>query len=441
MNVAELKRSAAQFLQQAQALISRSQVLDRDLTEEEHAEADELIAKAEAYDAHAKSLERADDQAARLAVLTTRPRPRTLQGPQTLTPGQMPGPQGARRGKTCVELFGAPDRDNWGDSSQDFLRAVSLGLFDERLQPFAAAMGEGSGSAGGYAVPQQLAYAILDSALHMEIVRPRADVHPMISQNKLIAAYDGLDQDPTASLYGFTFQWLSENQNVTPGGGQMRAIMLQAKLGGIYLSASNELAADALDFESSLNERLMVAVAHNLDYYFLLGTGAGQPLGALRGGCVITQAAESGQGQEVLLENVTNMFARSSSPQNSIWVSSPTCLPSLLGMTMGIPGGPSPAALTVGADGSMSLLTRPLLLSSKLPTVGNKFCLSFCDFQYYAIGLRKEVGLEKSSHAGFTSNSTVFRALVRVDGQPKTNSAYIGEDAQSYSPFVTLGTV
>jgi HK97 family phage major capsid protein len=88
-----------------------------------------------------------------------------------------------------------------------------------------------------------------------------------------------------------------------------------------------------------------------------------------------------------------------------------------------------------------SRATRPLLLSSKLPTVGNKFCLNFCDFSYYAIGLRKEVGLEKSGHAGFTSNSTVFRALVRVDGQPKTSTVYTGEDAQTYSPFVTLAAV
>jgi HK97 family phage major capsid protein len=293
---------------------------------------------------------------------------------------------------------------------------------------------------GGYAVPQELAYAILDGALHQEVVRPRADVHPMTSQTKLIAAYDGLDQDPTASLYGFTFQWLSENQSVVPGGGQMRAIMLQAKLGGIYLSASNELAADALDFEASLNERLMVAVAHNLDYYFLLGTGAGQPMGCLKSGCVIAQAAEVAQGAEILLENITGMFAKSSSPTNAVWVASPTTLPTLMAMNMGL-AGTSPAALTVGADGSMSLLTRPLLLSSKLPTVGNKYCLNLCDFSYYAIGIRKEVGLERSSHAGFTSNSTVFRALVRVDGQSKAATPYVGEDGQQYSPFVTLAAV
>jgi HK97 family phage major capsid protein len=177
-----------------------------------------------------------------------------------------------------------------------------------------------------------------------------------------------------------------------------------------------------------------------LDYYFLLGSGAGMPLGALMGGATIAQAAEAGQGAEILVENVTKMFSKSSSPTSAVWIASPTCLPSLLSLTLGIPG-QSTAAVTVSPDGTMSLLTRPLLLSSKLPTVGNKYCLNFCDFSYYAIGMRKEVGLERSCHAGFTSNSTVFRALVRVDGQPKSSTVYTGEDGQSYSPFVVLAAV
>jgi HK97 family phage major capsid protein len=441
VTLVDMQTTVGRCLDQARSLMEQASAEGRDLTPEENDIIDASLARAEELDGRAKALERYEDQAARLAGFDKLPRPRTLQGIPATTPSQWPAP-GQGRGKTMRELFGEPARDRWSDEPGGFLRAVSLGLFDPRLEPFRveAAMSEGSGPGGGYSVPQELAFALLDGALHQEIVRPRADVVGMTSATKMVAAYDGLDQDPTASLYGFSFQWLSENQTVAPGGGQMRGIMLQAKLGGIYLSASNELVADSPEFEANLNERLMVAIAHNLDYYFLLGSGAGMPLGALNAGCLVTQAVESGQSAEILVENVCKMFSRSSSPTTSVWVASPTTLPSLMSLTLGIPG-QSTAALTVNADGTMSLLTRPLLLSSKLPVVGQAKCLSFCDFSYYTIGLRKEVGLERSGHAGFTSNSTVFRALVRVDGQPKANSPYTGEDGTTYSPFVTLAAV
>lgn len=332
-------------------------------------------------------------------------------------------------------MYGKPQKSQW--RSGEFMRCVLNGWHDPRLQ-FMAAMGESSGAGGGLLVPSPMEQMLLDRALHQSIVMARANIKPMTSKTVDVAGFAATDQSNT--LYGMTFNWLSENETVTPGTGQVRAVKLEGWTAGIYLSASNELVADSPGFETELMTRLGDAVAESLDYYFINGDGVGKPLGYLNSDAVIAVDAEAGQAADTLVvENILKMFSRSTNPMNSVWVANPGTITELGKMyfTVGADSFSGQTALQQ-SGGMMTMLGRPVLFTSRAPVLGEQGDITFADLSQYMVGLRQGVGVEASPHPGFTSNQMTFRCLVRVDGRPVTNTAYTGRDSITYSPFVAL---
>lgn len=109
-------------------------------------------------------------------------------------------------GRKYGELFGAAqDNGGWETHSQ-FVRAVGLGMFDQRLTATASS---GSGPDGGFAVPSTLVQEILDQSLEGEIVRPMCDVVPMETSELNVWDFDA--SNSSSVLYGaFSGQWVSE---------------------------------------------------------------------------------------------------------------------------------------------------------------------------------------------------------------------------------------
>src|SRR5206468_537988 len=95
--------------------------------------------------------------------------------------------------------------------------------------------------------------------------------------------------------------------------------------------------------------------------------------------------------------------------------------------------------VTQNADGSMSLLTRPIVFTEKLPALSSQGDLLLADLSQYAIGMRQGAALEKSMHAGFTTDQTYFRVITRLDGQGTWKSAVTPKSGDSISWCVTLG--
>lgn len=351
----------------------------------------------------------------------------------------------AGQARSFAQLFGPPAPAAW-ESPGEFYRTLGSGLFDPRLQ---AAMAEGSPSQGGFLVPEETVARVLDTPLHGgSIVLSRATIEPMLYRTKHVAGFDALSQSsPGTGIYGFSTEWLPENGQGTLATPQTREIQLTARVLAAYFQASNELAEDASDFDALITGRGAVALSEALDFAFLRGSGAGQPLGILTSPALLTQAKESGQvADTIVYENVVGMWAKSSNPAGSVWICNPSCVPQLLKVvvvvknvagTENVGGGHVPL-VTVMADGSMAMMGRPLLPSSKLPVLGEANDLIFCDLSAYVVGLRKDMTLARSEHVGFQSNRMTWRLLMRVDGQPLVGKAYTGGDSQSYSPYVGL---
>jgi len=448
-NLITLRQRRHEQKKQAQALLDQAEAEGRDLTPPESAQYTELIAtlkrtEVEIAAAEAQmNMERAApaiDDVNAVAAFEAR------------TPGARPplshskiGKSGGRR---YAEMFPGTLSARGFASFDEFLKTVHSGLNDPRLQASATGMGGNAPSDGGFFIPEQFAAAMLDVSLESEIVRPRAMIYPMASQTRKIAGFDSLDNSAGAPFGGLSIQWSNEGDTGVNKNAKTRLIQLTAQKGMIFAFVTNELLQDGISFDEMLGGAVIKAIGWGLDYAFLQGDGAGKPKGVLTDPALIVVAKESGQATGTLLyENIVKMFARlhPSCLANSVWVANSTTIPQLLKMqsivknvagTENVGGSAVPVVTQI--NGAFTLLTRPIIFTEKLPALSAQGDVLFADFSQYAIGMRKEVSLERSIYAGWQTDESGYRAIMRVDGQGRWNKAFTPKNGDTLSWCVTL---
>lgn len=341
-----------------------------------------------------------------------------------------------RIGGRFTELFGSTSRDNFRDL-EDYLSAVHR---NDTARLRAATFNETTPSSGGFSVPTEFAAWLLDGSLEDEVMRPGATVWPMTSSDKLIPAWDG--NDHTAGLFGgLAATWEAELSTATDLAGSLRQIALKAKKLLCYTAASNELAADGVGFEYQLGTALRRTLGWYLDYAFLQGNGAGKPLGVLNDPALITVAKETGQGADTILwENLVNMYSRlhPACAKRAVWVANTSTLPQLMQLTLGVGTGGVYFQVLKEASGTFSIMGRPVLFTEKLPALGDAGDIVLVDRSQYAIGLRKDMSLDKSNAPGWHEDKSSYRAIVRVDGMGTWNAPVTPKHGDTLSWCVTL---
>lgn len=347
-------------------------------------------------------------------------------------------------GPRYVQMFGASAAGDSGGfkSFAEFCAGLEAGMWDQRYQ---ASLG-GSSNDMGLLIPGHISGELLDSSLEGEVVRPRARIYPMTSDSRMVAGFTvGGDGAP----FGITGGWTPQLGTIGEVDPDRRAFVLNARKLAVITQVGNETIADGMaipgdNVDRQLSEALPRGIGWLLDRAFLRGTGAGQPCGAISSAnpARILVAKESGQEADTILyENLVAMFARMHPAHvgRSVWVANPTTIPQLLtlGHMVGIGGAPVPV-LREDGTGGFTILTRPAIFTEKVPTLGDEGDISLVDFSQYAVGLRADVRLEKSGHAGFKTDSTYYRAILRADGMPTWHEPYTPDSGDTLSPFVTL---
>lgn len=340
-------------------------------------------------------------------------------------------------GRRMAELFRGQQlsSDGFRDMSE-FLRSMRSGMFDNRMQ--AASNEERDGFGSGYLVPGQFLGSLLDSSLETEIVRSRADVLPMSTNEADAPSWDNLDH--SASIGGLTGEWLGQSEPATAQAAKFRNIRLVAKKLAIYCQASNELVEDASTFEQQLQRAMIAAIGWHLDRAFFVGTGAGQPLGVLNDPALVTVAKESAQAADTIrYANLAKMFARlhPASLPKSVWVCNSTCIPQLLQLFATDGTTSTHVPVLTESNGAFSMLTRPCVFTEKLPLLGDVGDIVLCDFSQY-VGLRKEGVIERSQHIGWMTDTASFRLKLRCDGKGKWSSPFTPKNGSTLSWCVTL---
>jgi HK97 family phage major capsid protein len=346
--------------------------------------------------------------------------------------------------KDYRSMFRITDLDN-GDfeDKEEFFRVLASGRYDERLQRLnKRAHIEGIQSDGGYSVPEELAGWLMDNALEGEVVRPRAKVYERKSNIRKIPGWNGFDNSNGELFGGFTYQWLGENSTATRSQGKLMQVALMANKLALYTNASNELLDDGLTFEEQLGEALIMAIRWGLDYAFLQGNGVAKPLGMLNDPALIEVDPEDGQGvSTILYENLLNMMKRLHpvAVNNAIWIANQTAFTQLMTMTIAVgTGGEHIRAVEMVGNG-YRLLGKPLIFTEKVPQLGEKGDISIADFSHYAIGLRKDVRIDRSNAPGWTEDVSDFRAILRGTGQGLWPKAFTPRHGEQTSWCVTLG--
>lgn len=441
--IKELKTLRAALLEEASAIRNKAKSEDRLTTEDENQRFDSIMAQIDALDI---GIHNSDQPGAYKGGRKSPPDSGMPLGWTYETHGGPTGVPAARitrtgGGKRYAEMFPHLRMDKGGFRDlEDYFATLHAGLSDPRLN-FEASLKGGSGPEGGYAVPIQFAAMILDKSLEAELVRPRATVWPMETNERRVPSWNGSAH--SSSLFGgLTASWTAESTNITESAPTLRKITLKVNKLGVYTKASNELIADGGTFEQMLGDALIQSVAWNLDHSFFRGTGAGQPLGILNDPGLVVIAKETGQANgTIVYKNLVNILARLHPMcfANSEWYCSSTCIPELLNLSVPIGTGGAHVPALLNENGKFSLLTRPVNFTEKLPSLGAEGDIVLADLSQYYIGLRADVSLEKSQHVGFQSDETAYRCLIRADGQGSWDAPITPKNGETLSWCVALG--
>jgi HK97 family phage major capsid protein len=264
----------------------------------------------------------------------------------------------------------------------------------------------------------------------------------METNTRKVPGFDGGDH--TSGLFGgFIGTWLAENATATEVDPKFRQIVLNAKKLACYTKASNEVIADGMNFEQTLGTALTQCIAWYLDYSFLQGLGAGQPLGLLHDPALIVVPKATGQARcSICYENLCQMYARLHpsclNSRSCVWIANSTTVPQL--MSVSITAGTAGVHYPVLKEdaGRFYIFGKQVLLTEKLLALGSQGDLVLADLAQYAIGLRKEVSLERSNAPGWLQDQTAYRAIVRCDGMGTWGKAVTPKNGDTLSWVVTL---
>jgi HK97 family phage major capsid protein len=367
-------------------------------------------------------------------------------------------PIGKPAGRSYAEMFGRSLDAGGFKSIDEFIGAIHFGARDPRLQTplgdvlrlnaTAGSASEAVPSDGGFLVPTEFSAELLDASLESEIVRPRAYVYPMKSSTRKIAGFDGLDHSSGALYGGFTPVWMNEGGVSSPQKAKTRLVELNANKLALFTNASNELIADGMSFADLIGNALIKAISWTLDYVFLNGDGSGKPEGVLNAPSLVVVAKDSGQpASTITFSNVAGMLGRLHPAflNTACWVCNSTAMPQLLQMQSVVKNvagtenvGGSAVPVVTYQDGKFRMLGLEIVFTEKLPALGSQGDILLAAFENYAVGLRKEVSLEKSNAPLWTSDESSFRSILRVDGQDKWNKPFTPKSGATQGWAVTL---
>ena len=363
-------------------------------------------------------------------------------------PASAPRPTGQRVETREPGRFGG-----FGEQLCAIMRAgMPGGTVDPRLHAIRAAatgLGESVPADGGFLVQQDFASALLNDVFQTGILASRCRRIP-ISGNANGIVIPGVDETSRASTRwgGILGYWADEAAEKVASKPKFRRIELNLKklVGLCY--ATDELLADSAAMEGVIRQGFASEFGFRLDDAIINGTGAGMPLGVLNAGCTVSVSKEAGQGAStIVFENVLKMWSRlfGTSRSNAVWLINQDIEPQLYSMSLSVGTGGVPVYMPAGGlSGSMygTLFGRPVIPCEQCATLGTVGDIILADFPGgYVLAEKGGVQSDMSIHVRFQYDESVFRFVMRVDGQPVRASAltpYKGTNTQSH--FITLAT-
>ncbi len=320
---------------------------------------------------------------------------------------------------------------------------------DRLMKVQAAASGQSTGvpSDGGFLVQKDFTTALMDKAMNAAKLAPKCrDITIGEGADGLEAPYVDETSRATGSRWGGVRVYRrAEADTVTAS---------KIKLGKWAcdledLMAITYVTGRALRDASSLGAMISMAFeeegAFVIDDEILRGSGAGQCLGILNSGVLVSQAKETGQTADtVVAENIIKMHSRLNARyiSGAEWYINQELLPQLQTMSIAVGTGGQlvytpPGGLNVAPYGT--LLGLPVVPIEHASAPGDLGDITLMNLSQYILIKKGGMDAQQSMHVRFLYDEMCFRFMWRMNGQPKDKSAltpYKGNN--TISPFVAL---
>jgi HK97 family phage major capsid protein len=328
------------------------------------------------------------------------------------------------------------------------------GKVDERLykvQAAATGANEGVASEGGFLVQQDFVNQLGSPFQAGQLAKLCRKIQLTRDSNTLkLNAFDETSRVTGSRFGGVRGYWVPEAGEITSSKPAFRQLTLELKkLCGLFY-ATDELLMDSSALQAAANAAFNQELGFLIDDAIINGTGAGMPLGILNAGCTVSVAKESGQAAATIVyENIVKMWSRllPGSEAKAVWLVNKNSIPQLFTMTLAVgTGGQAvyqPANAAAGQP-YQTLFGRPVLPIEQAATLGTVGDIILADLSNgYILAEKGGVRYDASIHVRFQYAESVFRFMVRVDGQPFLASPvtpFKGGAGSTQSHFVTLAT-
>ena len=312
-------------------------------------------------------------------------------------------------------------------------------------------MQEADDEQGGYLVPTEFMATLLEKQQETAVIRSRATFIPM--QTNAIQIPYVAESSRASSLFGGIIIYRPAEAAVKtaskPAFGRLQLTL--KKLVGL-VDVTDELLEDSpISIAPLINRMFGQAINFTEEEDFINGTGVGQALGILNSGCLVTVAKEGAQAAAtIVFANIVKMFSRLHPPSysNAVWMANMGCFPQLASLNLAVGTGGSAVWLPAnGLSGQPynTLMGLPLFLTEHCQALGTVGDIVLADWSQYLIGGKAGGGIQTASsmHLYFNYDKTVYRFVLRYDGQPWWQSKLTpkhGGAGASMSPFVALAT-
>jgi HK97 family phage major capsid protein len=458
MNPEELKARLLDLNTEAHTIVETARAEKRDLSVDETAKLDAILAESDRVKADIDRLEKLAGQTALMnqgagrKTSPEQPKRLTADDDQEL----QPAPKVAANYKIGPKNGGFK---HLGDYAQAVQRACAQGgVADPRLAQLASATtygSEGSGADGGFAVPPDFRTAIMTTILGENSLLSRCD-QITCDGNTFSCPVD--ETTPWQTTGGFQAYWDGEAQAATQSKPQLgdRSIKLN-KLRAL-VPVTEELLEDAAGLDSYLRRKVPQKIDFKVNFALLQGTGVGMPLGVQKSPALITITKETSQAANTIVAmNIIKIWSRLYAPcrPNSVWLYNQEVEPQLLRMTM--PGTDDTGAFVTGwgagwpmymPPGGLSgapygtLLGRPCIPTQACPALSSAGDIGLYDFMQFLALLKSGPNprVDVSMHLWFDQDLTAFKFTLRLGGMPWWSipaAALAGSN--TYSPYVCLG--
>jgi HK97 family phage major capsid protein len=293
------------------------------------------------------------------------------------------------------------------------------------------ALGESTGPSGGFAVPVEYETQISKLVALASFIEALCFPVPMNAETKKIPMLKQTD-NPTSSgegasgyFGGMYFNLESEGAQIDEREPDFAMLELRARKGVGLTVSSNELRDDAPTIEAELMALFAEGVAAFKQYLFLLGNGAGKPLGMLSAANPARLLVpRKGSGNNIEIADVSKLISRMipSLAGNAIFAAHPFAIEDLMQLSLVTNGEAAFVPASGQAEGSPllgTLIGKPVYASEHMALPGTAGDLALIAPRAYAVGNRRGTVIAGSEHYKFGNDQYTWRVTTRFDGQPR----------------------